>query len=64
MPDLDEQISRGAFSNLLGWLQTNIYRHGRKFDANELAQRITGEPVNTRAWREYVTGKFPAIYGF
>ncbi|HVF99381.1 MAG TPA: carboxypeptidase M32 [Chloroflexia bacterium] len=64
MPDLDEQISRGEFSNLLGWLQTNIYRHGRKFDANELAQRITGEPVNTRAWREYVTRKFPAIYGF
>ncbi|MDQ3930436.1 MAG: carboxypeptidase M32, partial [Chloroflexota bacterium] len=64
MPDLDEQISRGEFANLLHWLQTNIYQHGRKFDANELAQRITGEPVSTRAWREYITTKFPAIYGF
>lgn len=64
MPDLDDEIARGEFSNLLNWLQTNLYRHGRKYDANELSQRITGEPVNTRAWREYVTTKFPAIYGF
>jgi carboxypeptidase Taq len=64
MPDLNDQISRGEFSNLLNWLQTNVYQHGRKFDANELAQRITGEPVSTRAWREYVTTKFPKIYGF
>jgi carboxypeptidase Taq len=64
MPDLDDQISRGEFANLLHWLQTNIYQHGRKFDANELAQRITGRPVSTQAWRDYVTTKFPAIYGF
>ncbi|HEY0069680.1 MAG TPA: carboxypeptidase M32 [Chloroflexia bacterium] len=64
MPDLNDQIARGEFSNLLHWLQTNVYQHGRKFDANELAQRITGEPVSTRAWREYVTTKFPKIYGF
>jgi carboxypeptidase Taq len=64
MPDLNDQISRGEFSNLLHWLQTNVYQHGRKFDANELAQRITGEPVSTRAWRDYVTTKFPKIYGF
>lgn len=64
MPDLDDQISRGEFSNLLGWLQTNLYEHGRKFEANELTQRITGEPVNTKAWTSYVQSKFPPIYGF
>lgn len=63
MPDLDDEISKGEFSNLLHWLQTNVYRHGRKFNANELTQRITGEPVNTRAWTEYVRGKYAPIYG-
>ncbi|MEO8285499.1 MAG: carboxypeptidase M32 [Chloroflexota bacterium] len=63
MPNLDDDISRGHFSDLLQWLQTNVYQHGRKFNANELAVRITGEPVNTRAWIEYVRGKFRPIYG-
>ena len=35
----------------------------RLIQANELMQRITGEPVGTRAWIEYVQGKFSAIYG-
>lgn len=64
MPSLDDDISKGEFANLLGWLQTNLYEHGGKFEANELTQRITGEPVNTKAWTQYVTTKFPAIYGF
>ncbi len=64
MPDLNSDISKGEFSNLLGWLQTNLYQHGRKYEANELTQRITGEPVNTKAWTNYVRTKFSAIYGF
>jgi carboxypeptidase Taq len=63
LPDLDGQISRGEFAGLLAWLQTNIYQHGRKFTSNELMQRITGEPVGTQAWIDYVQGKFSAIYG-
>jgi len=62
MPDLDGQLSRGEFSNLLGWLQTNLYQYGRKFTPNELVQRITGEPVGTGAWIDYVRNKFSAIY--
>lgn len=61
--DLDGQISRGEFGELLGWLQTNLYRHGRKFTPNELLVRITGEPVGTSAWRDYITGKYSEIYG-
>ena len=63
LPDLDGQTSRGEFADLLAWLQTNIYRHGRKFTSNELMQRITGEPVGTQAWIDYVRNKFSAIYG-
>lgn len=62
MPDLDDQISRGEFANLLRWLQTNIYQYGRKFTPGELVERITGEPVGTSAWVDYVRNKFSAIY--
>jgi carboxypeptidase Taq len=60
MPDLDEQMARGEFADLLNWLKTNLYQHGRKFTPNELLQRITGEPVGTRAWVSYVLQKFGA----
>ena len=63
MPDLDGQISRGEFEDLLGWLRTNLYQHGRKFTPNELLQRITGEPVGTGPWINYVKGKFSELYG-
>lgn len=61
--DLDGQISRGEFADLLGWLRTNIYQHGRKFTSNELMQRITGSPVGTKAWINYAQDKFSEIYG-
>jgi carboxypeptidase Taq len=63
MPDLNDQISRGEFLQLLGWLQTRLYQHGRKFTPNELVQQIAGEPVGTGAWIDYVRGKFSGIYG-
>jgi len=63
LPNLDGQMARGDLSDLLTWLQTNLYRHGRKFTPNELMERITGSPITTDAWVEYVHDKFGAIYG-
>src|SRR5207248_11136660 len=63
MPDLDAQVSHGEFAGLLGWLQTNLYRHGRKYTPNELMERITGEPLCTKAWVEYIKAMFSSIYG-
>jgi carboxypeptidase Taq len=63
MPDLNEQLSRGECANLLHWLQEKVYQHGRKYEPNELTQRITGQPVGTGAWIEYVRGKFGELYG-
>ena len=62
MPDLDSQIAQGELGDLLAWLQTNLYRHGRKYTPNELVQRITGQPVGTGEWVEYVRGKFGELY--
>lgn len=59
---LDELIARGDFATLLGWLQENVYRHGRKFTPNELLTRITGEPINAAYWTRYIRDKFTALY--
>jgi carboxypeptidase Taq len=63
MPTLPAQIERGEFAELLAWLRTNLHQHGRKFTLDELARKITGEPLQTRSWVRYAKTKFGEIYG-
>jgi carboxypeptidase Taq len=63
MPDLDAQIERGEFGNLLNWLHKNVHRHGRKFTPNELLERATGKPLTSAPWIAYVREKYAALYG-
>lgn len=62
MPDLKEQFARGEFDRLRAWLTEKMYQHGRKFTLNELAQRITGEPPQTRSYIKYLKDKYSEIY--
>ena len=45
IPDLEAQIERGEFGELLFWLRKNIHAHGRRFLAPELCERLTGRPL-------------------
>lgn len=62
-PEIDEEIATGEFATLRGWLEENIYRHGRRFDPQDLVQRATGEPMTTGPYLEYLERKFGALYG-
>ena len=57
-PAIPEQIGRGEFAPLHGWLRENIYRHGAKFTANELVERVTGGPLSIDPYVAYLRGKF------
>ncbi len=63
IPDLDEQIRRGEFATLLGWLRQNLHRHGAKFQPQELVQRITGSKIDPAPYVRYLQTKFGRIYG-
>lgn len=62
-PDLDEQIRRGDFTNLLSWLRENIHQHGRKYDPQELVKRVTGSPIDPEPYLRYLKSKYTQIYG-
>lgn len=62
IPDMDARFSRGDFGALLAWLREHVHRHGRKFTLEELAMRITGEPLQTRSYINYLRDKFGEIY--
>jgi carboxypeptidase Taq len=61
-PDVDDQIRDGDFSKLFTWLNDKIYRHGNKFEPQELVQMVTGEKINGDAYINYLNEKFSDIY--
>jgi len=61
-PTIPDQIARGQFDTLRGWLTDTIYQHGRKFTADELARRVTGKGIDSADYLAYLQTKFGAIY--
>jgi carboxypeptidase Taq len=63
IPDLQEQIRLGKFETLLGWLRTNVHVHGRKFEPQELVQKVTGSKIDSAPYMRYLRQKYSEIYG-
>lgn len=61
-PQILDDISQGEFRALHEWLKENIYRHGRKFTAEEIVQRVTGEPLTIEPYIHYLQKKFGELY--
>ncbi len=63
LPDLESSIRAGKFDGLLQWLRENIHRYGRKFDPQDLVQRVTGSRITPEPYMRYLTSKYSEIYG-
>lgn len=61
-PAIPSQIQQGEFGTLHSWLKENIYRHGSKFTANELIERVTGGPLTIDPYIAYLKQKFGELY--
>lgn len=60
--NLDEQIRKGDFSELLGWLRTNIHQHGQKYEPQVLVEKVTGSKITAEPYVRYLTKKYSEIY--
>ncbi len=63
VPSIPEDIQRGEFGSLLGWLRENIHQYGRKYWPAELTQRVTGGPIQVAPFVRYLKAKYTDIYG-
>lgn len=63
IPDLDRQIGKGQFGDLREWLRNNIHRHGKRYRAAELCERVTGKPLSADPLMRHLEGKLRPIYG-
>jgi carboxypeptidase Taq len=61
-PSIPDEVGRGQFTTLHGWLKDNVYQHGGKFTADELIVRVTGRALETAPLMRYLTNKYSAIY--
>lgn len=53
-----EDIARGDFSRLLGWLRENVHGQGSKLGYDELLRRATGSELDTAYFRSHLEARY------
>jgi carboxypeptidase Taq len=62
LPTLDNDLRTGSFSNILKWLRTNIHVHGKRYSADALVRRVSGEPLQAKYFIQYLQEKYTDVY--
>ncbi len=57
-PGVPEDLRRGDFGALRGWLREHVHGQGCRFEPAELVERASGEPLGTRAFREHLERRY------
>ncbi len=61
-PEIHDQIRKGQFHTLHGWLKENLYQHGSKYTAPELIERATGTSLSIAPYLAYLRTKYGELY--
>jgi carboxypeptidase Taq len=61
--NLDDQIRKGNFSELLEWLCKHIHQYGHKYEPQVLVEKVTGSRITPEPYVRYLTKKYGEIYG-
>ncbi|RUS30638.1 hypothetical protein BC938DRAFT_479130 [Jimgerdemannia flammicorona] len=63
IPDVDAQLREGNFTPLRQWLNENVHIKGSLYpSADELIEKVTGEPLDAHVYVEYLKNKFSSLY--
>jgi carboxypeptidase Taq len=63
LPGLEDGFAKGEFGPLLGWLNTNVHRHGRRYLSADLCVQVTGKPLGADPFMRHLEGKVAPLYG-
>ena len=56
--EIPEEIRKGNFAPLLGWLRTNIHNKGKFLSFDELLTNATGEPLNPDYFKRHLQERY------
>jgi carboxypeptidase Taq len=62
IPDLEAQIEKAKFDDLLSWLRQNVHRHGAMFEPLEFLDRVVGTGLDIEPYLQYLESKYGEIY--
>lgn len=62
IPDLWHNVEEGNFSPLLTWLREHVHKVGRRRLANELIGDISGRPLESAPFLNYLEKKYGELY--
>ena len=60
--DLDDRIAAGDLKVLREWLRDQVHRQGRRYDAPQLVERVTGQPPSAESLSTYLRQRFAQLY--
>jgi carboxypeptidase Taq len=58
VPELEQQIARGEFAGLFGWLRERVHSLGAKVTVKELMKHATGQTLSASASLRYLEAKY------
>ncbi|MBN1403898.1 MAG: carboxypeptidase M32, partial [Opitutales bacterium] len=62
IPSLEEHLAKGRYGPLLDWLRKNVHAYARRFDTNELSQRVCGSKLSPQALISYISGRYIPLH--
>ena len=60
LPYLNDQLAKGEFAPLIGWLRQHVHRHGSRFSTEALLTNATGEPLNAKHFEAHLRARYLA----
>jgi carboxypeptidase Taq len=63
LADLDADFRQGEFGRLKTWLNDKVHRHGQRYRAGRLCERVTGRPLGHAALMRHLREKYAPLYG-
>jgi carboxypeptidase Taq len=58
LPGLLDDLARGDFSRLLGWLREHVHAKGSRFSAAEILAQATGSPLKVDAFKRHLEARY------
>ena len=62
LPDLEQLIRSGELKPLREWLRVKVHAHGKTLSASELIHHVSGEPLDSSYFLNYLESKFGDLY--
>lgn len=58
LPDLNAQFVKGEFSAVVSWLKENIHSQASRYSAQELTERVSGQPLNPEIYMKHLQSRY------